>query len=61
MLKNNGVKPTSLGAYHWLEFMPGYVYCFLPSLNDMSGKIHVYTSMPDFVKDFDFCMPIEKV
>ena len=61
VLKNNAVKPTPTGGHHWLELMPGYVYCFLPSLHASTGEIHVYTYMPDYVKEFEFCMKVEKV
>ena len=61
VLKNNAVKPTPSSGHHWLELLPGYVYCFLPSLHDVSGEVHVYTSMPEYIKDFEYSMQIEQV
>ena len=61
VLKNNGVKPASTGADHFLELMPGYIYCFLPSLQPHKGEIRVYTIMPKFISNFEFCFDIEKV
>ena len=61
ILKNNGAKPVSTGTDHWLNFMPGYVYCFVPSYESCVGEVHVYSYIPEFIKDFQFCMEIEKV
>ena len=61
VLKNNGVKPISSGSKHWIEFLPGYDYCFIPSLEACLGEVHVYSYKPEFIKNFDFCMEIHQV
>ena len=61
VLKNNCVKPISTGDSHWLELMPGYDYCFVPSLEACHGEVHVYSYKPEFIKNFEFCLPIQKV
>ena len=58
LLKNNAVKPNITGGTHWLELLPDWVYCFVPSMEIDKGTVHVYDHMPEFVKDFDFCMEI---
>ena len=60
-MKNNGKEPTSAGSQHWLEFMPGYAYCFVPSLHDRAGVIKVCSSKPEFISEFEYTMKIEKV
>ena len=50
-------KPT--GGTHWIEFLPDHVYCFLPSSTADAGKVEVHRQMPDWVKDFLFCMEIK--
>ena len=61
ILKNNGAKPVPIGTDHWLSLMPGYVYCFVPSFEAYVGEVHVYSHMPEFINNFQFCMEIEKV
>ena len=60
-MSNNGVTPQRTGGTHWLEYMPGFAYCFLPSLNAHKGKPYVYSYVPDFVRDFPYFMEIQKV
>ena len=61
MLKNNGVAPRATGSYHWLEYMPGYAYYFLPSFKAHEGAPLVYSYEPEFLKDFLFDFEIEEV
>ena len=60
-MKNNGKSPTSAGSHHWLELLPGYTYCFVPSFHASAGLIKVYSSKPEFIKEFEYAMKIEKV
>ena len=60
-MKNNGVEPTSTSFHHWLELMPGYAYCFVPSLQACAGVFTVYNSKPEFIEDFGYSMKIEEV
>ena len=54
------MKPKLTGGTHWLEFLPDHVYCFLPSVRGDVGLVQVYHHMPDFVKEFLFCMEIKR-
>ena len=60
-MKENGSVPTSADSHHWLELLPGFVYCFVPSLHDCAGVVQVYNSKPKFIEDFQYTMKIEKV
>ena len=61
ILKNNAVHAEPTGGTHWLESMPGHVYCFIPSFNVNKGTAVVYNYMPEFLKDFKYCMEIKQV
>ena len=61
MLKNNCVPAISTGGSHWMEYLADHMYCFLPSYDSDKGKVQVYEYIPEFVKEFLFCMTIEKV
>ena len=58
VLKDNAVKSKLTGGTHWVEFLPNHVYCFLPSYEGNRGTVQVHASMPDFVKEFLFCMQV---
>ena len=49
------------GGHHWLEYLPGYVYCFIPSKEAASGKVYAYNYMPQKIKNFKYCWEIQKV
>ena len=61
ILKNNEVHPKATGGTHWLEFLPDHVYCFLPSLLSDKGEVRVAEHIPEYVKDFLYCMEILQV
>ena len=58
---NNGVVPRDTGGFHWLEYKPGFAYCFLPSLEADRGTPEVYSYVPEILKDYLFHYEIEKV
>ena len=58
ILKNNASHAKPTGGTHWLEFLPNHVYCFLPSFEADVGKVQIFDHMPEYVKDFLFCMEI---
>ena len=60
MVKNNAVHAQPTGGEHWLEFMPDHVYCFLPSFEN-KGTVLVYDHMPEFIRNFFYCMEIQQV
>ena len=60
-MSQNGVSPKPTGGTHWLEYMPGYAYCFLPSFAVHRGSPLVYDHVPDFLMDFHFYMEIDNV
>ena len=61
MLKNNCVPARATGGTHWLEYLPGFMYCFVPSFDSHKGVVQVYDHIPEVIKDFIFSMEIEKV
>ena len=58
ILKNNASHPKPTGATHWIQFLPNHVYCFLPSLEADMGKVQIFDHMPEYVKEFLFCIEI---
>ena len=60
-LKNNAVPAVHTGSYHWIEFLPDHVYCFVPSMEINAGNVIIQNTMPEFLKDFLFCKEIKKV
>ena len=61
VMSNNGITPQRTGGTHWLEYLPGFAYCFLPSLEAFKGNPYVYKYLPDFVRDFPYYMEIQEV
>ena len=61
VLKHNGVKPIPAGGSHWLQLLPHYMYCFLPSYEADKGKAKVYNFIPGQLAEFIYCMKVEKV
>ena len=60
-LKNNAVPAVPTGGYHWIEFLPDHVYCFVPSMGINAGSVIIQETMPEFLKDFLYCKEIKKV
>ena len=60
-MSQNGISPERTGGTHWLEYMPGYAYCFLPSFAAYKGQPFVYNHVPEFLKDFQYCIEINDV
>ena len=61
VMSNNGITPQRTEGTHWLEYMPGFAYCFLPSLEAYKGEPLVYNYVPDFLRDFQYYMEIPEV
>ena len=61
MLKNDQSKVAATGGHHWLEYLPGFVYCFIPSKKVASGKVYAYNYMPQEIQNFMYCWDIQKV
>ena len=55
---NNAVLPNATGGTHWLTYLPGCMYCFLPSFEADKGTVYVYDHIPDFLLDFLYCTEI---
>ena len=58
---NNGVLPRSTGGFHWLTYLPGYMYFFVPSYEADKGTAFAYDYLPDILLEFPFCAEIKKV
>lgn len=61
VLKDNGSQGIRTGGTHWLRFLPNQMYCFLPSFDEDKGHIEVLDYIPEYLKDFQFCIEIEQV
>ena len=55
----NGTEPQLTGGTHWLEFLPGHVYCFLPSFDADNGEIRVFDDPPKFLDEFNYSEEIK--
>ena len=49
------------GETHSLSFLPNHMYCFLPSSDLAEVVIEVLEYIPEYLKDFQFCMEIDQV
>ena len=61
ILKNEPKESVPTGGTHWLEYLPGFVYCFVPSTESNSGKVYAYNYRPEFLKKFFYCQEIRNV
>ena len=60
-MSNNIANPERTGGSHFLEYLPGHAYCFIPSFDANKGGSFVYPFVPDFMKEFSFYTEIEDV
>ena len=44
-----------------VEYIPGSVYCFLPSVGENHGTVRVFRSKPNFLDTFTFCLEINRL
>jgi len=61
VMMNNSYPNNETIGYHWIEFLPDHVYCFLPSTMPSTGKVRRYTSMPLFIQKFQYAHEITEV
>ena len=61
VLKDNGSLGTKTGATHSISFLPNQMYCFLPSSDLTKVDIEVLDYIPEYLKDFQYCLEIEQV
>ena len=61
VMSNNIAPPERTGGSHFLEYLPGHAYCFIPSLAAYKGQPFVYNHVPEFLKDFQYYMEINEV
>ena len=45
-------------GYLELEYIPGMVYCFLPSMEKYQGSVSLYTSKPGFLGSYSVCFEV---
>ena len=60
-MKDNGSLGTKTGETHSLSFLPNHMYCFLPSSDLDKVDIEVLDYIPEYLKDFQFCLEIQQV
>ena len=44
--------PVKTQHYHWLEYLPNHVYCFLQSPRSRGGSVKMFTKMPGFLQQY---------
>ena len=42
------------------DYIPGSVYCFLPSDDEFTGRVRVFSSKPHFLDKFSYCLEINQ-
>ena len=60
ILKKTAAVPKGSGKRLLVEYLPGSIYCLLPSSQRHQGKVSVYTSRPDFLKEYSFSLEVNK-
>ena len=60
LLKNTAAIPDMITGNHSMEYVAGYVYCFLPSSEESKGKVSVFSSRPSFLDQFSYSLEINK-
>jgi hypothetical protein len=60
LLKNVADVPMCSSEKMWVEYIPGSIYCFLPSTERNQGRVSVYESKPNFLDDFSYSLEINK-
>ena len=58
VLKNTAAAPGMTSSKTSFEYIPGSVYCFLPSAGECTGRIRVFSSKPSFLDKFIYCLEI---
>ena len=43
-----------------LEYLPGHIYCLLPSSELNHGTVSRYSSRPNFLQEYSYCLEIDK-
>ena len=59
ILSNSAATPECSDDKVTFDYIPGSVYCFLPSSEKTAGKITVLSGQPSFVHDFTFSYCLE--
>ena len=60
ILKKTSEVPRDSGLKIWVEYIPNSIYCLLPSTERKAGKVSVYSSMPEYLKGYGYCLEIKK-
>ena len=60
LLKNVADVPKCSSETLWVEYIPGSIYCLLPSSERNQGRVSVYESKPNFLDDFSYSLEINK-
>ena len=60
LLKKTSAVPRDSNQKLTLEYLSGYIYCFLPSLHKHNGVVSLCKSRPTFLKDFSYCLEVDR-
>ena len=61
LLKKTAVIPKESGEKFWVEYLPDSIYCLLPSTEINQGSVTMYSSRPDFLDKYAYCLEINKL
>ena len=60
ILKKTADVPEASNEKFRLEYLPGHVYCLLPSKEMQQGQIFLCKSRPNSLKQFSYCLEMDK-
>ena len=60
ILKQSPTVPSASDVKVMIDYLPGHVYCFFPSIEENRGKVAMFSSRPDFLKRFSYSLEIDK-
>jgi hypothetical protein len=60
MLKTSDDVPVDPQETHWLEYIPGSIYCFLPSSHRNKGTVSFFKSRSCFLNKYTYSLEIGK-
>ena len=58
LLKTKADVPDEIFGNLKVEYVPGSVYCLIPSSEKSQGAVSVYKEKPDFLDGYSYCLEI---
>ena len=60
ILKNTADVPDKITGKMCVKYIPGSVYCLLPSDERCQGTVALYKTRPSFIDEYSYCLEINK-